>query len=124
MRARKVVGLAAVEVLPEPESLRRALCYIDEHAGEDIGIADIAAEARTSARAVQNHFRRYRGCTPLERLVQVRLERAHAELRVADPTRGDTVAAIAGRWRFGHAGRFSAVYRRRFGCPPSETLRT
>jgi transcriptional regulator GlxA family with amidase domain len=33
------------------------------------------------------------------------------------------VMAIAGRWRFSHAGRFSIAYREAFGTPPSRTLR-
>jgi AraC-like DNA-binding protein len=43
------------------------------------------------------------------------------ELAVADPG-GTTIAAVAARWGFLHAGRFSSVYRRKFGVLPSETL--
>ena len=41
----------------------------------------------------------------------MRLDRAHRELQAADPS-VDTVMAIAGRWGFGHAGRFSSMYKR------------
>jgi AraC-like DNA-binding protein len=34
------------------------------------------------------------------------------------------VMAIAGRWGFGHAGRFSSMYKRTFGTSPSRTLRS
>ena len=30
---------------------------------------------------------------------------------------------IAGRWQFGHPGRFSRVYKEAFGTPTSRTLR-
>ena len=62
--------------------------------------------------------------TPLEYLRRVRLERAHRDLVVADPTAGDTVAAIATRWGFAHHGYFSAAYRRIYGHPPHVTLRS
>ncbi|MFY0407402.1 helix-turn-helix domain-containing protein [Solicola sp. PLA-1-18] len=53
----------------------------------------------------------------------MRLERAHEELQRADPTRGDTVAAVAARWGFANPGRFAARYRSTFGVLPSHTLR-
>jgi transcriptional regulator GlxA family with amidase domain len=56
-------------------------------------------------------------------LRRVRLARAHAGLRDADPGR-HTVAEIAGRWGFTHLGRFAEAYRERYGRPPSETLRS
>lgn len=39
----------------------------------------------------------------------------------ADPA-GTTVTDIAVRWGFPHPGRFSVVYRRRFGEKTSQTL--
>ena len=57
-----------------------------------------------------------------EHLRSVRLDRAHADLVAADPA-VDTVAAIALRWGFGHAGRFAKDYRARFRRSPSDTLR-
>ena len=58
----------------------------------------------------------------MEYLRRVRLDRAHRDLQAADPA-VDTVTAIAGRWGFTHAGRFSTAYKREFGTAPSETLR-
>lgn len=52
------------------------------------------------------------------------MESAHRDLRAADPASGDTVAAIAARWGFLHAGRFSIGYRETYGCSPSDTLRS
>jgi transcriptional regulator GlxA family with amidase domain len=52
----------------------------------------------------------------------VRLDRAHQDLKAADPA-NDTVTAIAGRWGFSHAGRFSLAYKATFGRAPSDTLR-
>lgn len=103
--------------------MRRATEFIDTHAGEPIGLSEIAAAAGLGPRGLQHAFARHRDTTPLGYLRQVRLERAHRELQGADPTRGDTVAAIAARWGFPHPSRFSADYRRRYGRYPSTTLR-
>ncbi|MEJ2863789.1 helix-turn-helix transcriptional regulator [Actinomycetospora flava] len=107
----------------EPAVLRRALAFIDEHAGEDIGVEDIAAASGVGARGLQQVFRRHRDTTPLAYLRRARMSRAHGDLVAADPTRGDTVGAIAARWAFTNPGRFSVEYRRIHGCSPSETLR-
>lgn len=104
------------------ESLRRAVAYIESRPADDIGLADIAAAARVSPRAVQLAFRRHLGRTPTSYLRLVRLHHVRDELRAADP-QTETVAAVARRWGFAHAGRFSAQYRDAFGESPSRTLR-
>ena len=106
----------------EPAALRRAVAFIDAHASEDIGIAEIAQAARVGPRGLQQAFRRYRDTTPMEYLRRVRLDHAHRELLAGDPARGDIVSAIAARWGFPHAGRFSMAYHDTYGCLPSQTL--
>lgn len=106
-----------------PAAARRAMTYIERHADQQVALADIAAAAGTSARALQYGFRRHLDTTPLGYLQQVRLSRAHEDLRAADPTRGDTVAVIAARWGFADPSRFAAAYRAKFAVKPSETLR-
>ena len=107
----------------EPAVLRRAMAFVEAHADQPIGLAQIAAAARVGARSLQQAFRRYRDTTPLEYVRTVRMERARADLLAADPAAGDTVAAVAARWGFTHYGHFAVDYRRRFGCSPSATLR-
>ncbi|MEV8321410.1 helix-turn-helix domain-containing protein [Streptomyces sp. NPDC059900] len=105
-----------------PGTLRRATSFIEDNAHTDIGIADIAAAARVSIRAVQLAFRRHLQLTPLQYLRRVRLARARRELLLGDPA-AQTVTAIAYRWGFSHPGRFAADYRTAYGEPPSQTLR-
>lgn len=105
-----------------PTILRNAVAFIEENADADIGLEDIAAAVNVSPRSVQYAFRGNLGTTPLEYLRRVRLDRAHRDLKAADPAR-DTVTAIAGRWGFSHAGRFSLAYKATFGTAPSDTLR-
>jgi AraC-like DNA-binding protein len=111
---------------PGPASsgaIRRATAFIEERAGADIDLTDIADAAHVGPRALQRAFRRSLDTTPLGYLRGVRMDRAHDELRAADPADGATVARVAARWGFGHPGRFATAYRARFGRLPSNTLR-
>ncbi|MBL7256022.1 helix-turn-helix transcriptional regulator [Paractinoplanes lichenicola] len=105
-----------------PETLRRAVAFIDENAHRDISVADIAGAAFVTARAVQLAFRRHLNMTPLDHLRHVRLARAHADLLAADPAT-TTVGQIAARWGFPSHSRFTAAYQRTYGVTPSTTLR-
>ncbi|MFG1997624.1 AraC family transcriptional regulator [Spirillospora sp. NPDC048911] len=106
----------------EPGAVRRAIAFIDAHAETDIGVTEVAAAARVGPRALQAAFHRHLGITPTTYLRQVRLDRAHLDLQMADPTQGDTVAAIANTWGFTHHGRFAAAYRERYDRSPRDTL--
>jgi AraC-like DNA-binding protein len=109
---------------PEPATVRRAVAYLEEHAAEAVDVTEVARAAGLGVRGLQMAFRRWRGTTPLGHLRDIRLARAHEDLRATDVrSSSETVAEIAARWHFTHPGRFSVTYRRRYGCSPSETLR-
>ncbi|MER6347352.1 helix-turn-helix transcriptional regulator [Streptomyces sp. NPDC001595] len=103
-------------------TLRRAVAYIEDHADRPLTVADIAAAAHVTVRALQYAFRRHLDTTPLAYLRRVRLAQAHQELRAAQPLGGITVTEIAARWGFAHPGRFAALYRDAYGTSPSSTL--
>ncbi|MEU8651700.1 helix-turn-helix transcriptional regulator [Streptomyces sp. NPDC048737] len=105
-----------------PATLRRALAYIDDHAAEPVTVADIAAAAHVTVRALQYAFRRHLDTTPLAHLRRVRLAHAHDDLRAANPLDGTTVTDVAARWGFFHPGRFATLYRSAYGHPPHRTL--
>ncbi|MFF9086392.1 helix-turn-helix domain-containing protein [Streptomyces sp. NPDC014991] len=105
-----------------PAMLRRALAYIDDHADQPVTVADIAAAAHVTVRALQYAFRRHLDTTPLAHLRRVRLAHARQDLLNADPGAGATVASIAARWGFHHPGRFASLYRQAFGRNPHESL--
>lgn len=107
-----------------PQAVRRAAGFIHAHADQPLTLEQIAAAAGTGARALQYAFRRYYGTTPTGYLRRVRLERADAELRDADPASGLTVAAVACRWGWSKPSQFTAAYQQRFGQLPSRTLHT
>ena len=80
-----------------PGSVRRAMSYIEEHAGDDIDLTDIADAAHVGPRALQRAFRRAVDTTPLGYLRSVRLGRAHEQLVAADGDDGTTVENEAAR---------------------------
>ncbi|MEV0188171.1 AraC family transcriptional regulator [Kitasatospora purpeofusca] len=104
-----------------PETVRRAVAFIEANAERDITLADIAQAAYVTPRAVQYAFRRHLHTTPLAHLRRVRLDAAHGELLAADPTT-TTVTEVAARWGFAHPGHFSAHYRDAYRTTPSTTL--
>jgi AraC-like DNA-binding protein len=105
-----------------PATLRRALAFIEDHAHEPVSLAQIAAAAHVTTRALQLTFRQQLATTPTEYLRLVRLDRAHQDLLAAEPVDGVSVTGIARRWGFAHAGRFAARYRQAYGRSPRETL--
>lgn len=83
----------------------------------------LAALVGVGERTLQLTFRSHTGMSPMAYLRRVRLELAHEQLLALRPDDGLTVLDVAVRCGFGHAGRFAAGYRQRFGEPPSATLR-
>ncbi|KFU78008.1 Helix-turn-helix domain-containing protein [Amycolatopsis lurida] len=106
-----------------PETVCRAVAFLEANPDLDLGIADIARACRVSVRALQLAFRRHLDITPMAYLRRVRLDLARAELRAAAPGDGTTVTGVAAKWGFLDGSRFSAQYRAAFGEPPSHTLR-
>ncbi|MCY1141613.1 AraC family transcriptional regulator [Actinoplanes sp. Pm04-4] len=106
-----------------PQTLRRAIAFIDDNADRDLSVADIARAAYVTTRAIQLVFRRHLDTTPMEYLRRVRLEHAHRDLQAADVSR-ETVGVIAARWGFANHSRFTATYHRLYGVTPSQTLRS
>lgn len=102
-----------------PRSVRRAVRAVAERPEHPWTPAELAALAGVGERALRDGFRRHHGCSPMEYVRDVRLRRAHDELR----TRGGTVAEVAARWGFTHLGRFARDHVRAFGVPPSTSAR-
>jgi transcriptional regulator GlxA family with amidase domain len=105
---------------PEPSHLRRAEEYILLNSAGAISIAALAAVARVSVSTLYASFRAHRGCSPMDRVREHRLQLARSKLLAAE----QNVAQIAFACGFEHLGRFSARYRARFGESPSQTLRS
>lgn len=105
-----------------PGPVRRAVIYIDEHLGEPVGLTHLAAAARIPIHQLVIAFRQHLGTTPGGYLRTARLDAAHRGLLEADPSRGDTVGAIAARCGFTNLARFATEYRTQYGRNPTDTL--
>lgn len=81
-------------------------------------VVDLARVAGVSARSLQAAFHRHMGVSPMAYLRQVRLERAHEDLKLG---RG-RVSEVAYHWGFTNLGRFATLYQERFGELPSTTI--
>jgi AraC-like DNA-binding protein len=105
-----------------PPIVRRAMDLLRDQPELPWSLGTLAREVAASGRALQDGFHRSIGVSPMRFLRDIRLERVHQDLLAGDPT-ATTVTSVAGRWGFGHLGRFAAEYRRRYGCAPIDTLR-
>ena len=117
-----VAQLARQRSAPRPRHLRLAEGFIEAHLDQPITLEDVAEAAGISSRGLQLAFRDWRGTTPLTFWREARLARAHADLLASPP--GTTVTEVALRWGFTHFGRFSTLYRARYGLCPRDTLRS
>ncbi|HEY3557224.1 MAG TPA: helix-turn-helix domain-containing protein [Kribbella sp.] len=109
------------DLAARPTTIRRALAFMEPNVDQAIGVADIAAAAGVTVRALQTAFQRHLGTTPLGHLRRLRLAEVRAELLAADPSEC-TVAGVAARWGFHHHGRMTAAYRELYDELPSATL--
>ncbi|NYD37515.1 AraC family transcriptional regulator [Actinomycetospora corticicola] len=110
---------------PEPaqrSTVGEAADLMRTHADEPLTVEGVARTVGLSVRALHAGFRRELDRSPKQYLQHVRLERARADLVVADPGSGIRVIDIAHRWGFSHPGRFAAAYRHHYGEAPAATL--
>lgn len=106
-----------------PRIVKRVLDRIDEDPSLAWTAGDMADAAGVSVRRLQEGFREYLGMCPRDYLLDVRLARIHEDLVAGDPS-VTSVTDVALRWGITHTGRFAGAYRRKYGCAPSETLRS
>lgn len=111
--------LADAASLPAPATIRRAEAFIAANATRALTMAEVAAAAGTSLRALQEGFRRYRQSTLTQAVLGARLARFREAL--SNPRSDATVAQLAFAAGLGHLGRAAQAYRARYGEMPSQT---
>jgi AraC-like DNA-binding protein len=104
---------------PRPGMVRRVLDALHDDPARPWTAADMAEIAGTSVRRLQEAFGEYVGKSPSACLLDIRLDRAHADLVGG----GTTVTDVAFRWGFGHPGRFAAAFKKRYGMTPAQAVR-
>jgi AraC-like DNA-binding protein len=105
-------------------SAERALLveeWIDAHLHEPITLGRLREVTGVGSRCLQKTFLSRRGSTPIQYVINRRLEAARTQLLGA--VGALDVTSIAMACGFNHMGRFSTMYRQRFGESPSTTLR-
>jgi AraC-like DNA-binding protein len=104
----------------EPRHVRRAAEFLAANAARPVRMAELTDAIGVSVRTLQIGFLKHRGVSPMAFLREQRLGLARTRLLGSSKCSITQVAYDCG---FEHAGRFSVLYRARFGETPSQTLR-
>lgn len=100
-------------------AMKAAIAFIRTRFADPIAIADVAVRAGIGSRYLRKLFDRYLNLSPLEYLIQVRIDRAIELLRNTDLS----VKEIAFACGFHSPQYFSRVFRRRIGRSPKSFTR-
>ena len=118
---------APPELLPDDVSggemhrMDALLQYMQSHLCAPVSLTDLARAAGVSVRTLNAMCHRHYGETPMNLLRNLRLDAVRAKLRLQP---GVSITATALDHGFGHHGRFSAYYLKRFGELPRQTANT
>lgn len=99
--------------------LQKMLSYIYENYAETITLEDIASAADISRSEAGRCFRGYMGCSPIDALIQYRLQKARQML--SDGT--ETLQQISYACGFNSVNYFSRQFKKRYGCSPSKSVK-
>ena len=112
----------AAEKRPSEKTLRDGarikimLQYVQEHYSEELTLAKIAGSASLSENECLRCFRSMIGCTPIQYVKQMRIQKA-AELLTATTWKISDIGAACG---FQEMSYFAKTFRELKGCRPSE----
>lgn len=106
-------------LLGTSERLLAAERWVSTRLCAPLALEDLARAAGVSARTFYMECMRQTGVGPMTWLRDLRLDAARRKLL---ERKDRNVTEVAGDCGFGHLGRFSAYYQRRFGELPRETL--
>lgn len=94
--------------------IQKMLNYIYEHYTEAVTLEDIARAANIGKSEAGRCFNMYMGCSPVEALIQYRLQIAQKLLTETDLT----LQEISFECGFHSANYFSRQFRKKYGCAP------
>lgn len=99
--------------------LQKMLTYIYEHYTETVTLEDISNAAHISRSEAGRCFNTYMGCSPVEALIQYRLQTAHRLLR----EKSYTLQEISFACGFNSVNYFSRKFKKTYGYTPSQGKR-
>lgn len=98
--------------------LQKMLTYIYENYSEPITLEDIAKAANISRSEAGRCFHTYMGCSPIEALIQYRLQTAHRLLS----EKTQTLQQISFACGFNSTSYFSRQFKKRYGYSPGQKI--
>ena len=96
--------------------VQKMLSYIYEHYAEEVTLEDIAGAANISRSEAGRCFNTYMGCSPVDALIQYRLQKAHRLLNETTLT----LREISYDCGFHSVNYFSRQFRKRYGYAPGK----
>ncbi|MFB9911641.1 helix-turn-helix domain-containing protein [Rhizobium paknamense] len=100
-------------------ALRIVIEYIEENLARPLTVSELAAVAGVSVRSLQLAFRRSLNRTPIQYIIDLRLERVHQQLMKENSK--VYVSQVAHQWGFYSIADFTRRYRIKYGETPSKT---
>ncbi len=97
--------------------LQKMLTYIYENYAEPVTLEDIAKAADISRSEAGRCFHTYMGCSPIDALIQYRLQMAHQLLS----ERTQTLQQISYACGFNSVNYFSRRFKKKYGYSPSQS---
>jgi AraC-like DNA-binding protein len=96
------------------KAVRRVLSLIEENYAQELTLADMAAAAELSPNYFCRYFKKIAGCSPVEYLIDYRLNMAAYMLITTD----DSISDISLACGFNDASHFIKFFRRKKGVTP------
>lgn len=96
-----------------PETVEKALAYMEQHLAEDITAGDLAKHSNVSINTLERHFQQALGVTPMAQLRKRRLVASMAMLR-----KGASVSQAALQSGFADDSGYIRYFRKTFGMTP------
>ncbi len=97
-------------------SVARAQHYIEQHYMDNVTVSKLATLGYVSPSCFNRRFKKEIGITPIEYLIEIRIERSKTLLR----RKNIPITEIAMRCGFGSNAHFSSCFQSRVGISPSE----
>ena len=105
---------------PQQTYLHKAIQFMLEHLREDITLEDLCRHLKISSSYISAIFNRYTGKSPIDYLIDMRVEQACRLLKLSDMK----IYEIAKRVGYHDQYYFSRTFKKKMGIPPKDYRKT